>query len=60
MDLRDGAELSLAVLVGLARCDGGPGSTLPAGTYGVRAGISRNEGPAEVLAPEVPIVVTSG
>jgi len=56
--IHDGQHASIKTIVGAARCDGRPGSTLPPGRYGVRAGISSNEGPFEYLAPEVPITIT--
>jgi hypothetical protein len=58
LNLHDGQERAIDTIVGAARCDGQPGSTIPPGRYGVRAGISSNEGPATMLAPEVPITIT--
>jgi hypothetical protein len=34
--LRDGQTTSIPLLLGAYRCDGGPGSGIPSGTYGVR------------------------
>jgi hypothetical protein len=58
VQVHDGQERAIETLIGVARCDGRPGSALPPGTYGVRAGISSNEGPPEFLAPEVPLTIT--
>lgn len=58
LTLHDGQERAIDTFVGAARCDGRPGSTVPPGRYGVRAGISGNEGPPTLLAPEVPITIT--
>ena len=56
---KNGERSKVKTIVGAARCDGDPGSALPPGRYGVRAGISSNEGPAQFLAPEVPLTLTS-
>jgi hypothetical protein len=58
LNVHDGEEYAIDTIVGAARCDGRPGSTVPPGRYGVRAGISSNEGPPTMLAPEVPITIT--
>jgi hypothetical protein len=58
LNLHDGQQTAIRTIVAAWRCDGMPGSTLPPGRYGARAGISRNEGPAEYLAPEVPLTIT--
>lgn len=55
--LQTGQSATIRVVVGTARCGGGTGSALPAGTYAVRAGIGPHEGPAQYLAPEAPLVI---
>jgi hypothetical protein len=57
--LHDGQETTIPTIVAPWRCDGGVGSTVPPGRYGVRAGIGPNEGPAAYLAPEVPLTITA-
>lgn len=57
LDLHDGASRTIEVLIGTARCDGKRGSTLPPGRYGVRAGVARNEGRPDYLAPEQELTV---
>jgi hypothetical protein len=59
LNLKVGEEASIPTLIGAWRCDGEIGSTVPPGTYGLRAGIGPNEGKAEFLAPEIPFTVTS-
>jgi hypothetical protein len=55
--LSGGEERSIDVLIGLARCDGGLGSALPPGTYGVRAALGPDGGPPLYLAPEVALTI---
>ena len=55
--LTGGQERSIDVLIGLARCDGGLGSALPPGTYGVRAPLGPDGGPPLYLAPEVELTI---
>jgi hypothetical protein len=50
-------EMTIPVVVGLARCDGGLGSALPPGTYGVRAGLGPDGGPPLYYAPEVELTI---
>jgi hypothetical protein len=57
--VHNGEQVSIPLVVSTDRCDGGVGSTVPPGVYGVRAGIGPNEGRATYLAPEVTITVTS-
>jgi hypothetical protein len=59
LNLHDGQSHSVKTIVSGWRCDGRPGSTLPPGRYGVLAGISSNEGPPQLLAPEAPLTITS-
>jgi hypothetical protein len=58
INLHDGQQATINTLVGAWRCDGNPGSTIPPGTYAVRAGISHNERLPDYLAPEVPLTIT--
>jgi hypothetical protein len=57
LHLSGGEEATIRVIVGTSRCDGGPGSLLPPGNYGVRAGIGPDEGPPQYFAPEVAITI---
>lgn len=57
-NVHDGESVAIPVIVGAARCDGGRGSTLPPGPYGIRAGIGPHEGPPVIFAPEVRIRIT--
>jgi hypothetical protein len=59
VNLARGQSRSVPVIGGTARCDGGTGSALPAGTYGVMAEISE-EGVGSsprYLTPELPLRV---
>ena len=55
--LATGQERPINVLIGIARCDGGIGSALPPGTYGVRTPLGPDGGTPEYLAPEVPLTI---
>jgi hypothetical protein len=57
--LHDGQQVTIATIVAPWRCDGGVGSAVPPGRYGLRAGIGPNEGAAKYLAPEVPLTITA-
>jgi hypothetical protein len=57
--LHDGQTATIKVLVGTSLCGGSTGSALTPGTYGVRAGIGRNEGAADYLAPETQLTITT-
>jgi hypothetical protein len=57
--LHDGQTATIKVLVGTALCGSNTGSVLSPGVYGVRAGIGRNEGAAEYLAPETQLTITA-
>jgi len=59
MDLPPGQSHSIPVIVGTSRCDGGRGSALPAGHYGVRVAIEPETQPPtpRYLAPEVGLTV---
>jgi hypothetical protein len=58
LNLAAGDQADIDVIIGTSLCGGGVGSALAPGTYGARAGIGPNEGPATCLAPEVPITIT--
>ena len=55
--LTAGQEQTIDVLIGIARCDGGIGSALPPGTYGVRVPLGPDGGPPRYLAPEAPLTI---
>jgi hypothetical protein len=57
--LARGQSKTVAVIGGTARCDGGTGSALPAGPYGVMVQISdEGAGPSpDYLTPQVPLQV---
>jgi hypothetical protein len=59
VNLVRGESQAVPVIGGTARCDGGIGSALPAGTYGVTAEIStEGNGPAlDYLTPQAPLRV---
>jgi hypothetical protein len=59
VNLARGQSKTVAVIGGTARCDGGTGSALPAGTYGVMVQISNEgNGPSPgYLTPQVPLRV---
>jgi hypothetical protein len=59
LNLHDGQQATIRTIVAPWRCDGGVGSTVPPGRYGIRVGIGPNEGPAAYLAPEVPLTITA-
>ena len=55
--LASGEQQTIDVLIGTARCDGGLGSALPPGTYGVLAPLGPDGGPPDYLAPEVQLTI---
>ena len=57
--LARGQSKTVAVIGGTARCDGGTGSALPAGSYGVMVQISNesNRPSLDYLTPQVPLWV---
>jgi hypothetical protein len=55
--LAAGQGRDIDVIVGISRCDGGLGSALPRGTYGVRAALGPDGGPPQYLAPEVQLTI---
>jgi len=59
MELPPGHSGQVPVIVGTSRCDGGRGSALPAGHYGVRVAIEPESRPTtpRYLAPEVGLTV---
>jgi hypothetical protein len=57
LGLGPGEGRDVDVVVGVARCDGGTGSALPPGTYGVRAGLGPDGEPPQYLAPEVRLLI---
>jgi hypothetical protein len=59
MDLQPGQSHQVLVIVGTSRCDGGRGSALPAGRYGVRVAIEPETQPStpRYLAREVDLTV---
>lgn len=61
VDLEPGEDGTVRVEFGAGRCDGGPGSAVPAGTYGLRVVLTpegASTGSAAYLSPEIPISVT--
>jgi hypothetical protein len=61
--LAPGESGTVSVVFGGTRCDGGPGTALPPGTYGLRVALTQ-EGPDPTsypayLSPEVPITITA-
>lgn len=62
IDLAPGEERAVKVEFGAGRCDGGDGSAVPPGTYGLRV-VLAPQGATEVtrpahLSPEIPITIT--
>ncbi|MCU1390934.1 MAG: hypothetical protein JWL72_4272 [Ilumatobacteraceae bacterium] len=57
--LRPGESGSIDLVFGADRCDGGPGSAVPPGVYGLRVAYTDegHSGPV-YLSPEVPVTVT--
>jgi hypothetical protein len=62
-NLAPGESGTVAVVFGGARCDGGPGTALPPGTYGLRVALKQEGAEASTyptyLSPEVPITITA-
>jgi hypothetical protein len=57
-----GESADISVIFGAARCDGGEGSALPPGVYGLRVvvgGDQRTPG-SGYLSPEIPVTLTAG
>ena len=55
--LRRGQQSTIGVIIGLSRCDGGLGSAVPPGTYGVRASLGPDGRPPYYLAPEAALTI---
>ena len=61
VDLAVGASTVVPVAFAAFRCDGGPGSAVPAGTYALRVVLTseQQDDSRAILSPEIPITVTT-